>query len=167
MWVWYGSGLYTVKKRLHCKKSWRRHPHLMTQDQFSLVSEKVFGIPEENFTKNIELFWQTFTNVKLLWQNWKVSKCSNSMPRLEPHSSGIPSDTLPLHHTSLCFKYKDLTNNFINRRDGCLRHGPAVWKCKPIPNRKFELPYSSLFFLTYLYFVPTTISSSRYTVFLP
>jgi hypothetical protein len=27
----------------------------VTQDQFSLVSEKVFGIPEDNFTKNIEL----------------------------------------------------------------------------------------------------------------
>jgi hypothetical protein len=33
-----------------------RHLHLVTQDQFTLVSEKVFGIPEENFTKNIELF---------------------------------------------------------------------------------------------------------------
>ncbi len=33
---------------------------------------------------------------------------------------------------------------------------------KPIPNRKFKLPYSSLFFLTYLYFEPTTISSSRH-----
>ncbi len=33
-----------------------RHLHLVTQDQFTLVSEKVFSIPEENFTKNIELF---------------------------------------------------------------------------------------------------------------
>jgi hypothetical protein len=33
-----------------------RHLHLVTQDQFTLVSEKVFGSPEENFTKNIELF---------------------------------------------------------------------------------------------------------------
>jgi hypothetical protein len=33
-----------------------RHPHLVTKDQFSLVSEKVFGIPEDNFTINIELF---------------------------------------------------------------------------------------------------------------
>ncbi len=33
-----------------------RHLHLVMQDQFTLVSEKVFGIPEENFTKNIELF---------------------------------------------------------------------------------------------------------------
>ncbi len=33
-----------------------RHPHLVMQDKFSLVSEKVFGISEENFTINIELF---------------------------------------------------------------------------------------------------------------
>jgi hypothetical protein len=33
-----------------------QHLHLVTQDQFTLMSEKVFGIPEENFAKNIELF---------------------------------------------------------------------------------------------------------------
>jgi hypothetical protein len=43
-----------------------RHPHLVTQDQFTQVSKKVSDIPEENFTINIELFRQTFTNVELL-----------------------------------------------------------------------------------------------------
>ncbi len=43
-----------------------RHPHLVTQDQNTQVSNKVSDIPEENFTLNIELFRQTFTNVKLL-----------------------------------------------------------------------------------------------------
>jgi hypothetical protein len=33
-----------------------RHPHLVTQDQFTQVSKKVSDIPEENFTINIELF---------------------------------------------------------------------------------------------------------------
>jgi hypothetical protein len=33
-----------------------RHPQQVTQDQFSLVSEKVFGIYEDNFAINIELF---------------------------------------------------------------------------------------------------------------
>ena len=33
-----------------------RHPHLVTQDQFTQVSKKVSDIPEENFTKNAELF---------------------------------------------------------------------------------------------------------------
>jgi hypothetical protein len=33
-----------------------RHQHLVTQDQFTQVSKKVFDIPEENFTINIELF---------------------------------------------------------------------------------------------------------------
>jgi hypothetical protein len=33
-----------------------RHPHLVTQDQNTQVSNKVFDIPEENFTINIELF---------------------------------------------------------------------------------------------------------------
>jgi hypothetical protein len=43
-----------------------RHPHLVTQDQNTQVSNKVSDIPEENFTVNIELFRQTFTNVELL-----------------------------------------------------------------------------------------------------
>jgi hypothetical protein len=43
-----------------------RHPHLVTQDQNTQVSNKVTDIPEENFTINIELFRQTFTNVELL-----------------------------------------------------------------------------------------------------
>ncbi len=33
-----------------------RHLHLVTQDQNTQVSNKVFNIPEENFTINIELF---------------------------------------------------------------------------------------------------------------
>jgi hypothetical protein len=51
-----------------------RHPHRLTQDLFSLVSEKVSFIPEDNFTTIIELFGQTFTNVELLRQSWIVSK---------------------------------------------------------------------------------------------
>jgi hypothetical protein len=35
-----------------------RHQHLVTQDQFTQVSNKVSDIPEENFTINIELFRQ-------------------------------------------------------------------------------------------------------------
>ncbi len=46
-----------------------RHPHLVTQDQFTQVSKKVSDIPEENFTINIEFFQQTFTNVELLQQS--------------------------------------------------------------------------------------------------
>ncbi len=41
-----------------------RHPHLVTQDQFTQVSKK--DIPEENFTINIELFRQNVTCVELL-----------------------------------------------------------------------------------------------------
>jgi hypothetical protein len=33
-----------------------RHPHLVTQDQNTQVLNKVFDIPEQNFTINIELF---------------------------------------------------------------------------------------------------------------
>jgi hypothetical protein len=36
---------------------------------------------------------------------------------------------------------KVLANINKKRRDICLRHGPTVWKCKPIPNRTFELPF--------------------------
>jgi hypothetical protein len=43
-----------------------RHRHLVTQDQNTQISKKVFDIPTENFTINIELFRQTFTNVELL-----------------------------------------------------------------------------------------------------
>jgi hypothetical protein len=43
-----------------------RHQHLVTQDQFSLVSKKDSGIPKDNLNKNIEVFRQTFTNVELL-----------------------------------------------------------------------------------------------------
>ena len=51
-----------------------RHPHLVTQDQFTQVSKKVFDIPAEDFTINIELFLHSFTNVELVRQNWFVSK---------------------------------------------------------------------------------------------
>ncbi len=34
------------------------------QDQF--IKEEVSGIPEDNFSINIELFWQTFTCIELL-----------------------------------------------------------------------------------------------------
>jgi hypothetical protein len=43
-----------------------RHPHLVTQDQFTQVSKKVSDIPEENFIINIELFRHYFTWVELL-----------------------------------------------------------------------------------------------------
>jgi hypothetical protein len=46
------SGCCTVKKIDEVV----RHLHLVTQDQFSLVSEKLFGIPDDSFTKTIELF---------------------------------------------------------------------------------------------------------------
>jgi hypothetical protein len=46
------SKIHTVKKFDEVV----RHLHLVTQDQFSLVSKKVFGIPADNFTINIKLF---------------------------------------------------------------------------------------------------------------
>jgi hypothetical protein len=33
-----------------------RHPHLVTHNHFTLVWEKNFSIPVDNFTINIELF---------------------------------------------------------------------------------------------------------------
>ena len=81
-----------------------RHPHLVTQDQFTQVSKKVSDIPAENFTINIELFRQTFTNVELLRHSWKVSKAA--LPGREPRLSGLQSDTLPLRHTSICLSLK-------------------------------------------------------------
>jgi hypothetical protein len=39
-----------------------RHPHLVTQDQFTQVPKKVSAIPEENFAIKIELF-QHFSQV--------------------------------------------------------------------------------------------------------
>ena len=52
-----------------------RHPHRVTQVQFSLVSEKVSGIPEDNFTINIKLFQQNFTFIELL--------CYKHIPHVE------------------------------------------------------------------------------------
>ncbi len=43
-----------------------RHLHLVTQDQFCLVSKKDSGSHEDNCIKNIEVFQKTFTNVELL-----------------------------------------------------------------------------------------------------
>jgi len=74
-----------------------RHPHLVTQDQFTQVSKKVSDIPAENFTINIELFLQTFTNVELVRQNWIVSKATS--PGHETRFSDLLSDALPLRHT--------------------------------------------------------------------
>jgi hypothetical protein len=74
-----------------------RHQHLVTQDQFTQVSKKVSDIPAEDFTKNIELFLQTFTNVELVRQNWIVSKVTS--PGRESRFSNLLSDALPLGHT--------------------------------------------------------------------
>ncbi len=68
----------------------------MTQDQFTQV-KKVSDIPPEDFTINIELFLQTFTNAELVRQNWIVSKVTT--PECEPRLSNLLSDPLPLRHT--------------------------------------------------------------------
>jgi hypothetical protein len=63
--IWLGDVIpfhYTVKRVDEVV----RHPHLVTQDQNTQVSKKVSDIPEENFTINIKLYRQTFTNVELL-----------------------------------------------------------------------------------------------------
>ncbi len=54
LFYYFGYIPYTVKKFDEVV----RHLHLVTQDQFTLVLEKVFGIPEDNFTINIELFYR-------------------------------------------------------------------------------------------------------------
>jgi hypothetical protein len=46
------SDPYTVKR----VDELVRHPHLVTQDQKTQVSNKFFDIPVENFTINIKLF---------------------------------------------------------------------------------------------------------------
>jgi hypothetical protein len=79
-----------------------RHLHLVTQDQFTQVSKKVFDIPAEDFTINIELFLLTFTNVELVRQNWFVSK--GTSPGREPRFSDLLSDALPLRPLSSLFK---------------------------------------------------------------
>jgi hypothetical protein len=85
--------LYTVKR----VDKVVRHPHLVTQDQFTQVSEKVFDIPAEDFTINIKLFLHSFTNVELVRQNWFDSKATS--PGREPRFSDLLSDALPLRHT--------------------------------------------------------------------
>jgi hypothetical protein len=52
-----------------------QHLHLVTQDQFSLVSEKDSGIPEDNFKINIDLFRLTISSVELL--------CCKHIPNVE------------------------------------------------------------------------------------
>ncbi len=71
-----------------------RHPHLVTQDQFTQVLKKVSDIPEENFTINIKHFQQNFTFVELLrykhipnvelfrWWPSNLSKCFTNVELL-------------------------------------------------------------------------------------
>ncbi len=73
----------------------------MTQDQFTQVSKKFSDIPAEDFTINIELFLQTFTNVELIRQNWIVSKAPS--PVRELRFPDVLSDALPLRHTLFLF----------------------------------------------------------------
>ncbi len=56
------GGWFTVKKFYEVVQ----HQHLVTPDQFSLVSKKDSGIPKDNFNINIKVFRQIFTNVELL-----------------------------------------------------------------------------------------------------
>ncbi len=72
-----------------------RYPHLVTQDQFTQVLKKVSDIPEENFTKNIELFQHL--------QSWKVSKAALS-GRQPP-----PSWTTICHSTTATLSYQYLS----------------------------------------------------------
>ncbi len=94
MWVMRACPLPSTVKRVD---EVVRHPHLVTQDQFTQVSKKVSNIPVENFSINIELFWQNFSNVELLRQKWIVWKVTS--PGREPMSSDLHSSTLPLRHT--------------------------------------------------------------------
>ena len=82
----------------------------MTQDQFTQVAKKVSDIPAENFTINIRLLRQTFTNVELLRQNWIVSKATS--PGLEPRFSSLLSAALPLRHALYLIRM-----NFVKHHD--------------------------------------------------
>jgi hypothetical protein len=79
------------------------------------VSEKVFGIPEENFTINIKLFLQAFKNVELLRQFWKVSKASPPGGRFEPTPSWFTfrhfTNAPHLPNIILCFTCKCKRDN--------------------------------------------------------
>ncbi len=135
-----------------------RHLHLVTQDQFRLVSEKVFGIPEENFTINIELFWQAFKNVVLLRQSWKVSKAA--LQGREPlsfrftiwHSTAAPHFPISI--------FKVLNNKYEKRRYSCLRHRPPGWKCKSKPKGGLK-PWRNFFYKFHNLFLPTTSTLKR------
>jgi hypothetical protein len=74
----------------------------VTQDQFTQVSKKVFDIPAEDFTINIELFLQTITNVELVRQNWIVSKATS--PGREPKFPDLLSDLYHCATLSSLFK---------------------------------------------------------------
>jgi hypothetical protein len=65
------------------------------------VSKKVFDIPAEDFTINIELFLHSFLNVELVRQNWFVPKATS--PGRKPRFSDLLSDALPLRHTLFLF----------------------------------------------------------------
>ncbi len=76
-----------------------RHPHLVTQDQFTQVSKKVSDIPEENFTINIELFRHFSQMSNLFDRAGKFQKQYYRGANLRP--TGLQSATLPLRHTFL------------------------------------------------------------------
>ncbi len=51
-----------------------RHPHLVTQDQFTQVSKKVSDIPEENFTINMDIFDRIFQMSNFFGRNGSSEK---------------------------------------------------------------------------------------------
>jgi hypothetical protein len=70
-----------------------RHPHLVTQDQFTQVSKKVSDIPEENFTINIEPF-RHFSQVSNLFN--RAGKFQKQHYRARTYA--LPGYNLPLYH---------------------------------------------------------------------
>ncbi len=65
------------------------------------MSKKVFDIPAEDFTINIELFLQTFPNVEVVQQNWIAWITS---PGREPRFLDLLSDALPMRHALFLIK---------------------------------------------------------------
>ncbi len=59
-----------------------RHRHLVTQDQNTQVSKKVFDIPTENFTINIELF-RHFSQVSNFFDRGWIFQEQHASPGLE------------------------------------------------------------------------------------
>jgi hypothetical protein len=101
-----------------------RHPHLVTQDQFTQEMKKVSDIPEKKFYYKYRTFPTFFTSVELVRYDYIshvellmiavkliVYKCRTSsvemdclksnIPGHEPMSSGLHTSTLPLRHTFL------------------------------------------------------------------